>query len=197
MYIEHTLDWGLVIGALIAACGALLALNQWHKELIGRKKAELSERILVASAKCYDAIMNARSLVSYEGEGISRPLYKGESEKSRSKVCDSYYSKIERLRESEADFEELRELYYIMKAYEGCVVEKAVNPIFNARNEIIHAAYELIDMVQTKSINKDFQKKMKSIIYAAGKGDELKKSMDDAQEILEKICAPYLRRTIR
>ena len=180
------MNWELLIATFTAVWG----INQWRREMLGRKKAEIAERALILSSKAVDIIAWARSPLGFSGEGKTRPIKSPETETNRDSKKDLLFAKVERLKEQSDTFIELQEHRYLFNAYFGNSYDKDFQEILYSQRHIIYAVRKLIE---DEVLQEAFNKKLQDVIYENNsESDEIKMANKTALDNILNACRPYL-----
>ena len=136
-----------------AAVAAFFALNTWRKQLVGQRKVELAEQVLVKLYMARDAIKWARSSIGWVGEGASRPKDPGEEDSpEKKKWLDGLFAPAERLNNQSELFSDIATLRHRVVPYFGEGVGDALLEIVHIRRKIENACWARIQMDQSDKI---------------------------------------------
>jgi hypothetical protein len=72
-FVENAPQILQAISISVTAGFAIVGLNAWRRQLIGRRKFEAAEQILLASYKLQHALPGVRNPIVFSEEGTSRP----------------------------------------------------------------------------------------------------------------------------
>lgn len=153
-----SLAWFKEAASLVQAClvsvtavVTLLGVNAWRQQMIGKRKAELAEQVLISFYEARDVFIWARSWGILGGESESRTSSDDEDEKIKQQR-NTYFIPIERLTQQKELFSKLRAQQYAFKAYFGEDTVKPFNILNQAHNTIIGAASTLIEIARYSSV---------------------------------------------
>ena len=132
------------ISVALAAISFIAGVNAWNREFVGKRRIELAEIVLALFYEAQDAIRNIRSPFSFEGEGETRKRSENE-EKEQSNLLDRAFVVVERYKNREKLFAELRSMKYRVMATFG---PKAGEP-FDELNQILNDIFASADILGT------------------------------------------------
>lgn len=153
-----------VLGALIFA---IWGVNAWRKQIIGQRRIDLAESILLAVFRAKDAFDDIRSPFSQIGEDeIDRFVRDHKLEKGQAITAALYFNRIERVNSYKEVFEQLRELSYKRRVTFNLHDMKYAEAFFQARAEVIGAAQDAIeDLLHGDQIDSEEEKRIRSALY--------------------------------
>jgi hypothetical protein len=189
--------WLQAGSVIIAAWAAVYSFGAWRRQLIGSKKAEVAEKLLVSCYEARDIIEAARNPFVLENEGKARSPIMGETE-AQTRPFDRYWATAERLIKRSDFFATFAATQYTAKAYLGDGVTDPIMVIIEKRTQIIDAAGMLIKInTPDPLIQQDqipiIREKCRQVIWSTGeKSDEIKTEIDAAVRQVEAICRPIL-----
>lgn len=190
------INWEL----LLATATAVWGVNQWKRELIGRKQAELAERALTLSSRIEQVISHSRNPAVWSGEGLTRPLGETETPEKRNHQKDSLYAHIERLEVERELFSQFHELWHVFRAYYGRdKVDDLFKPFFKIRGDIQRAAWSLIRDAEKSSLPGNIRDRHHNTIWEgySCKDDESEDSIQikiqDTIKDIESFCSHQIR----
>jgi hypothetical protein len=181
---------------LVTAIFAVKSLHAWRTQLVGKRRFEAAEEVIMAVYRVKDALEFVRSPASTSDEAADRPRSADENP-SDARMRDTYFVPLKRLRDAAEDFVQLQKVRVLSKVHFG---EEAVNHIkmlFQARAEVIVAAQMLSQMVERpheRVMQPDFYQQCERKIWAIENEDDvLTKNINRTIEEIERICTPYLK----
>ena len=153
-----------VLGALIFA---IWGVNAWRKQIIGQRRIDLAESILLAVFRAKDAFDDIRSPFSQIGEDeIDRFVRDHKLEKGQAITAALYFNRIERVNSYKEVFEQLREPSYKRRVTFNLHDMKYAEAFFQARAEVIGAAQDAIeDLLHGDQIDSEEEKRIRSALY--------------------------------
>ena len=153
-----------VLGALIFA---IWGVNAWRKQIIGQRRIDLAESILLAVFRAKDAFDDIRSPFSQIGEDeIDRFVRDHKLEKGQAITAALYFNRIERVNSYKEVFEQLRELSYKRRVTFNLHDMKYAEAFFQARAEVIGAARDAIEaLLHGDQIDSEEEKRIRSALY--------------------------------
>ncbi len=149
VWIEYLKSLASILASIATVAGVAIAaysLDRWQKEVIGKRKAELATQALITFDEVRDVFRAVRS-PNFGGERLpsSRPRKEGET-KAQQETRDCFYMAIERLNNERDVFTRLQSLQYTFPAQFGEATRKPFQSIRGVRDDILLAAYVLIDI---------------------------------------------------
>jgi hypothetical protein len=187
--------WLQAGSVIIAALSAAYGFNSWRRQLIGSKKAEVADRLLVSFYEARDTIEAARAPICYEDEGLGRPQLIGETD-ADARLFNNYWAPAERLIKKGEFFTNFAAAQYKARAYLGDGVVHPFDVVIEARARILTAARMLItsskEFFDREDINERRQKWERTIWTTGDDSDEIKPDIDVAVSQIEAICRPVL-----
>jgi hypothetical protein len=198
---EFTPDWVSAIGSLVVAGSAVFAayqgaksLKAWRVELIGSKKAELSEDVLSDFYQARDLIKAVHSpFSSPDHESARRERGEFETE-DQARALNAHYVPIARIEKHSVFFSDLLAKRYRMKALFGDEVDLAFDHINQSLRKIQSAA-SMMMMVSRRpdgQTNRNLWEEWESLIWEDLEDDPIAPLVDEAIARIEGICGPVL-----
>jgi hypothetical protein len=186
-------DWFKGLGLLISLLAGLVF---WRFQLIGRRRFEVAEEVLIAFSRGKDGIEYIRSPLGYMGEGQSRKKPDNE-DPDTARIRDRYHVPRERHKAVEENFVGLRKTQLLCLYHFGKEAADALGVLFEARHKIFVAADMLQDMAADREDRDPETKKLyvelRREITSGGREDRMGAQIEAAQLTLERICSPYLK----
>jgi len=159
---------------------------------IWRRRYDLAEQVLAAAYEARDALIWARGLGVFSGEGESRKATEPESDKVR-EARNSAFVPIERLARNTKAFATLQTLQDSMAAHFGPESSKPISSIIEIHHDITSTASVLIQMTEADEDHFSRQQNLPFRTKLCGeRPDETDRKLDAAIEQLEAICKPVL-----
>src|SRR6202012_4354907 len=101
----------------LTALIALLGINEWRRQTVGKRKIELAEQVLASFYEAGDLFVWVRSPAAFGGEGETRQA-EGEDENVR-RSRNTYFVPIERMQKHSELFAKLQSQRYSFMALFG------------------------------------------------------------------------------
>ena len=183
----------IVGGAVIA----ILGLNTWRKEMVGKRKSELAEEVLALFYEARDIFSWARFPGGYSSEGETRPVIEEESTE-QAEARKGWYVPAERLIKHTDLFSRLHSLKYRFIAYFGTDASKPFEGIKSIHDKILIATSTLIRTEPEnpkKGLPESVQKLRERCEEEIGwflENDPLEPLISEAITEIESICKPHL-----
>jgi hypothetical protein len=143
--------WSELFGAFQAAATfgglgvAWWGVNQWRREQVGKRKAELAEEALALVYQAQEVFDFVRSPLSYKGEGASRQQSSVESAQEKERR-DAEFVPFERLNSYKEFFIDVQRIRPRLEAYYGKLGFDPLHRILELRTELMLAIEELSDL---------------------------------------------------
>jgi hypothetical protein len=188
----------LIQAAMVLVTGAvaLRGLSAWRQQMIGKRRAELAEQVLVSFYAARDALKWARVPAFGAEEGASRKPVEEEIEQVQL-MRNVYYIPIERLLKVSAVFANLQVQRYTFAAYFGQSNILPFETILNIHNRIFSTAQVLIRAAQYDSARQGVATAKDNLLDDLGWGkrerpDDTDTAIDAAVSKIEELCRPIL-----
>lgn len=183
--------------AVITGVVAVRGLNAWRQQLIGKRRAELAEQVLVNFYAARDALKLARVRGFGSEEGESRKAVEDEDEQVKI-MRNVYYIPIERLMKERAVFANLQAQRYTFSAYFGNSTITPFDRILEKHNFIFSTAEVLIRAAQYDRAQGGVAAAQDKLLDDLGWGkrqrpDDIDRAIDAAVLEIEAICKPVLQ----
>jgi hypothetical protein len=130
------------IGLIIASITAIYGINEWRRELRGRKEYELAEELLTFVYDCRDRLRAIRSPFARHGEGSTREADPGET-KEQTELLNRAYIVFERYEQNQEAFSKLFALRYRFMAVFGQDDAAPLEEFRRALNDVFISAQML------------------------------------------------------
>lgn len=192
------------IAAVVGVVVAVLGLDRWRTEMIGRRRIELAEDVLADFYRARDVIRAARSPLGFAGEGESRKRRDDEDPEDASHL-DALYAVIERLNKHAQFFAEFEARRYRFMAVFG---EGGVQPyekLFEARGRILTSVHMLMTTSRRRERYRevkqewiDQERRWESDIgWGLSDEDAIASAIDEAVLAAERLCRPVIDENVR
>ena len=187
-----------IVTAVTAVVGVKFArdgLNKWHRETIGKRRAELAEETLADFYKARDIINSARSPLGYSHEGQTRQRAEWETEHD-SNMLDAYYRTAERLYEDREFWSQLHARRYRFQAILGLDAAKPFDALFVIRNEITVSVQMLLTTYPTHKRGTRIPSRDKwsdTIGWLTSDTDEMSARLNNVVTDIETVCQPIIK----
>jgi hypothetical protein len=211
--LEHAPQILQAISIAVTAVFAIIGLNAWRRQIIGKRRLEVAEEALLAAYKVRDAMSYIRSSGSFGGEGRTRPRAEGEKENGLARAKDTYFVPLERIHRTSDDFAAFQKARLLCVVHFGADAGEPFDAIIGARNSVSIAAGMLVGMVGGFGAERQqpFMEVLKARIWegyaaaaaagatAAGAGgdiardDAIANSVAEAVARIEALCRPHLK----
>ncbi len=127
------------VSLIIAVWTAIISMNTWRREYIGKRDFEFTEEVLSLFYEARDAIRDIRSPVRYVGEGSSRKEAPNESQKEK-EINDRAYVVVERYNKHQELFNKLYSMRYRYMARFGNNAAKPFDDLKTIEIDIFSSA---------------------------------------------------------
>jgi len=182
----------------VTAFIALLGVNEWRRQTIGKRKIELAEEVLTSFYEAKDVFEWVRSPGSFGGEGETRPA-EGEQEELK-RMRNIYFVPIERMQKHGELFAKIQGQRYSFMAIFGADAVKPFQLLREVQVRVTVSAQTLIRMVGkdlARANNQALWDRCEADIWegsyeATNQVDPLKVSLNDMIAKLETLCRPVL-----
>jgi len=181
---------------LVTAIFAVKSLRAWRTQLIGKRRFEVAEEIIMAVNRAKDSLSYVRGPLSSIAESADRERPVGETT-TQARWRNSHFIVIKRLQSVADDFTNLQKARLLCKAHFGDDAVKHIMVLFQARVEVVVSAEALSEMANNpgaRESDPDFYRSCERKIWAIGDDkDVLTSSINKAVEAIEGTCMPYLK----
>ena len=190
----------VLIPAGIAIFAALIG---WRWQIIGKRRFELAEQLLLQFNHAADIIQNVRLPMSHGNEGATRGRAEGEPD-NLAKLKDSYWVPIERINKEIGVFSEARKNELIARYFFGPEAENCFRAIKESVDNVVIASRMLITTVRREGEGPprqeliDLQYRWERDIWGTYDADDrIHTAINDARAKLEVILTPELKRSAK
>jgi hypothetical protein len=127
------------IGLIIASFTAIYGVNEWRRQLKGRREYELAEEVLTLVYDCRERLRSIRSPFSHTGEGSTRKADPNETPE-QTELLNRAYIVFERYEQHREVFAELFALRYRFMAVFGQESAEPLEKFRQSLNEVFVSA---------------------------------------------------------
>lgn len=127
------------IALVIASMTAVYGVNEWRRQLKGRREYELAEEVLTLVYDCRDRLRFIRSPFAHKGEGSTREADPAETPE-QSELLNRAYIVFERYEKNSEVFSELFKLRYRFVAVFGRESAKPLEELKQSLNDVFVSA---------------------------------------------------------
>ena len=176
------------LAAIVAGWAALRGLDDWHREVVGRRRAELAEEVLAQFYRAKDVLTWAR--FPDRAHGQRTPDAAGNAQ-----LRLAASAPIERLTQESQLFSELQASRYRFMAHFGEDATKPFEELGAIHNEIVTSAGELVRTFDENAEASDPARRdaWKNAIGWGGPDlDALARRLDEAVAEIERTCRPLI-----
>ena len=187
--------------ALATATIAFMGLHSWRREMLGRRKSELAEKVLSEFYEARDLIRWVRFPGAFKGEGSTREPTNDETDEE-TRTLNALYVPIERLNSKAKFFSSFEARRYRFAAVFGKDAAKHFDTIINCHNKIGRAAGALIrsrrDQMRGRApiSDKTRERFEEWIGWGLDEQDEFQHELDAAVAAIEKIYRPAIEGSV-
>jgi hypothetical protein len=184
------------ISVAVTAVFAILSLNAWKRQMIGKRRIEVAEEALLAVYKAKSAMGFIRNSMSFGGEGAGRPRGNSETE-AIAQAKDTYFVQLKRIQDTSGDFAELEKMRLLCQVHFGRR-PKPFDAIPKARHTVAVSSRLLVDLAGETG-EQAFRERLKADVWEGygsnGKAEEdaIVKSVAAAVADVEGICRRHLK----
>jgi hypothetical protein len=180
------------VSVAITAFFAVKSLRAWRTQLVGKRRFEVAEQIVMATHRATEALREIRNPGSFSSEARDRKPVEGETE-AEARSRETYYAVYARMRDRAAIFVELSTARLLCKIHFGAVASNHIDAIFRVRHSVRVAAIMLTQSVGGGDVNPELLAKWHSHLWATDDcDDELATKLNEAAEAIEAVCTPHL-----
>ncbi|MBI4828101.1 MAG: hypothetical protein HY804_04720 [Nitrospinae bacterium] len=190
------------VAIIVASCTAVLGINAWRREHIGRKKLDLAEETLLLFYQARDVIRYMRNPIGRVEEGETRKKDSKESEK-QTKARNEAHVPFERFDSSKETFNRLQALRYRFIIYFNEEHGKNFDEIRKIVHEIFYAARRLAEIWEydfdrlspdRRTMLDTERKKHEGIFWDEGEDDAINKRLNNAIQAIETVCKAEIKK---
>jgi hypothetical protein len=176
----------------VAAVFAVLGLDAWRRQLVGKRKFELAEEILVTVYKMKNELSFVRNPGAFVGEGKSRPRAAGEPDKWTDQR-DTYFVPLQRMRDLTGEFAQFSRMQALADIYFGPEAAKSIDDLRRAFNHVAIAAGMLIRTAGENATHDQVSRWEATIWEGAGEDDKIAMTAEASVSQIDAICRPHLK----
>jgi hypothetical protein len=184
---------------IATALVALVGVNEWRRQTLGKRKIELAEQVLTSFYEAREAFVWIRSPGAFGGEGETRQHQDGEEAEVR-RLRNAYFVPIERMQKHSELFAKLQSQRYSFMTLFGLQTVEPFNELRMVQARISVSAQNLIRMAGNRGArrsNAPLWDRCESDIWdgmyeARDEQDPIKQSIENAVSRVEGICRPVL-----
>jgi hypothetical protein len=181
------------VAIVVTAGFAVLGLQAWRRQLIGKRKVEIAEQTLLLVYKIRNAIAFARLPVHGPKEGLSRPREVVDDEDFR-RLRDSYFVPVERLRSYDDDFAQLERQRLLCEVYFGHELRRPLIELAQVRGRLLSAARQLLASAHDEPADVDAVRGAEAVIWDYGDpGDTMTLVVEKSVAEIENVLRRYLK----
>jgi hypothetical protein len=176
------------LAAIVAGWAAVRGLDDWRREAVGRRKAELAEEVLAQFYRAKDILTWARFPDRAHGERTSDA-----SRNAQLRLAAS--APIERLIQESQLFSELQASRYRFMAYFGEAAARPFADLGAIHSEIVTSAGELVRTFDDNAETPDPARRdaWETTVGWGGEDlDTLARRLDEAVAEIERTCRPLI-----
>jgi hypothetical protein len=185
------------VAIAVTAVFAILGLNAWRRQMVGKRKFEVAEEGLVTFAMARRALNFVRAPGSFGGEGSTRPPPREAEAENVRDMRNRYYVPLERLKAVDKEFTAVTRAQTLAGVVISDEAAKAFDALLDGRWRVFTSAWMLIDNVGDFDAIKpkeDIHKQWSAAIWSgASNPDEMSASVDAAYKKLQELCRPHLK----
>jgi hypothetical protein len=133
---------------VIATIVGVRSMNAWRWQLVGQKRLEIAEAVLVKAEAALDAIREMRNPLQFKGEGESRKAAPDEDQNTK-RNKDRYFVAIERYQPHVDVWRDLDALDIKCRVHFNGRTNLPLRAIINAPTKIAIACRELMDIADS------------------------------------------------
>jgi hypothetical protein len=182
------------LAIIVTAIFASRSLHAWRQQLIGKRKFEIAEEILVATYKMRGNLAHVRGPLAWGGEGKSRPRQEDAVDSAADRK-DMYFVPLERMQKLNDDFAQISKARLLAQVHFGPDAGTPFDAIARVFHDVAVAAHMLINTADERrpDVGEDLVSGWEKTIWAiSGGGDELATTISSAVSEIEMFCRPAL-----
>jgi hypothetical protein len=178
----------IVVTAYFASRG----LNAWRQQLLGKRRFEVAEEMLLAAYKAQSVMAHVRNPMTF-GEGQIRPRAKDERP-GNADAKDMYFAPLARMQKLDDDFAQWSKVKYLAETYFGPGASAPFHAIRRSFQTVAVAARMLVETVGELAPSDPRKKQWEAEIWDTRQPDDpITASVAAAVRDVETICRPHLR----
>jgi hypothetical protein len=178
---------------VVTAFFASRSLHAWRGQLVGKRKFEIAEEILVSAYRLQGRLGHIRNPIAFGGEGKLRPRPEGPEAATARK--DMYFVPLARLQEINEDFAQMSKARLLARVYFGADATAPFDAIAGVYNEIAVAARMLVNTAEDdrRAVSLELLQSWEATIWdTSGGTDALAQRVQKAVSEIETFCRPAL-----
>lgn len=181
-----------VVAVAVTGYFASRGLNTWRHQLLGKRRLEVAEEMLLAAYKAQSTLLHVRNPMTF-GEGKSRPRDKDERP-AQGDLKDMYFAPLARMQKLDDDFAQWSKVRFLADAYFGQDAAAPLDTIRRAYATVAIAGRMLLEMVGDVAPNDPSKKQWEAEIWNTQQPDDpITTSVAAAVRQVELVCRPHLR----
>ncbi|MDP4530501.1 hypothetical protein Q9252_00020 [Marinobacter salarius] len=191
------------IGLIIASLTAIYGVNEWRRELKGRREYELAEEVLTLVYDCRERLRAIRSPFSHTGEGATREADANETPE-QTELFNRAYIVFERYEQHREEFAKLFALRYRFMAVFGQESAEPLEGFRKSLNEVFVSANMLptywLRQGRVQMEKDEFERHLKemheheSVFWGTlSEKDHFNDKVEDLVSEIEAVCARIIR----
>jgi len=179
------------IAIIVTAYFASRGLSAWRRQLIGKRRIEVAEEMLLAAYKAESSLRHVRNPLNF-GEGRSRERDPDERPGVASRK-DMYFVPLERIRGLSDELAQLSKVRFLAVVHFGQEAALPFDAIRKAYHEVAVAARMLITSVGELAPSDTSKARWEATIWNIGAEDDpIATGVAKAVRDLETFCRPHL-----
>jgi hypothetical protein len=179
------------IAIIVTAYFASRGLNAWRRQLVGKRRLEVAEDMLLAAYKAASNLRHVRNPLNF-GEGRSRERDPGERPGMASSK-DMYFVPLERLRGLSDELAQVSKVRFLAAVHFGQEAVLPFDAIHKAYHEVAVAARMLVTTVGELAPSDTAKALWEKTIWNGGAEDDpITTVVTKAVRDLEAFCRPHL-----
>lgn len=179
------------LAVVVTAYFASRSLSAWRRQLVGKRKLEVAEDMLLAAYKGRGALSHVRNPIAF-GEGRARPREQDERP-NLANLKDSYFTPLARMQALEEDFAQWSKVRFLADAYFGQEGAAPFDAIRKAYATVTISARMLVMTAGDLTPQDPRKVQWEADIWDTGTSDDpIRLSIDAAVRQVETACRPYL-----
>lgn len=185
------------ISIVVTAVFASLGLNTWRKQMIGKRKFDVAENILVSMFRMKKIITDIRNPFVMASEiKLTRKWFQANQsqEKEPNDTSLAYLAISWRMSQKNEQIQELLSLRPVGTVLFGNMVDEAISDFNRALNEIAMAANMLYDAAsRNETLDKGLATDLRAKIWQANDDDEIAKRLDATVNKVLRVCGAAMK----
>jgi hypothetical protein len=172
---------------------AVLGLSAWRRQLVGKRRLEIAEEILVATYRIQGDLAHVRNPLVYGDEGQSRPRLAQEMDRA-APVKDNYFVPLERMKKLDDDFAHFQKARLLAQAYFGPEAAQPFDAIMRVYRDVAVAAHMLVTTAgeSRRDVGLETVSAWETTIWQISPDDKFVQAVSHAVTEIEALCRPAL-----